>query len=1175
MSFLKKKIQENFWLIFAISINILVHHLWFFTLNIFTYGDAGFTFIEKIKEMVVPSYWGTTGFGSVPLMPNYYPVEMTIGFASRLLAFLGLENVGIPIIQQMFFYGLPGLLGSIFSFKLVEKLTGKKLAGFVGSLVYNFNTFFLLSSSGHVLLNAAYVVLPISLYFLICFCENSKFSNGVLFVLTLFICGVYEFRATYIFGWVCLFYVIFYFLTNRKKIKVFDYFLRFFSVFLIFLLLNAFWLISTFLGGGYSSLLGVVLSRGLFKAPEPPQSLLISSLTLFHPYWANGIKLAPFESGKIPLYFFLNILPVFLMVFLKFKDFNQRLNKNFFLLLSLFGFLLSKFDDAPFINFYLWMYNHFPGFNAFREPSKFFVIVFLSYSIIFAFCTSWLLDNFAKTKVQKRLTYFLIVFYSFLFIYNARPIFTGESGAIFVPRYLPKDYLIFKDFVLRQPEFFRTFWSPTFSRWSINTNLHPIVSNLDSKNFEWKNFFSPIARSLNEGLVEIFKNSYSNQRFDNSSIKYIIVPIRDVANNDDFFINYGDRQLYIEELDKIRFLNKIDLGIKELSVYENKDFYPHFYTSQYQVYSTWKLDSLLKFYDLKSGLRTSLYASGKSPATQNLNEKKEFREVLEGMDEILIETNLENIAKDEELGNYRAPVNTILPFIAFKPGTFFNSLEVKKDEFDLSRLKKNSKTQFVKYLSLTNKKIAEYLKFGVSNLKQFDGYKKEILGAINNLKDLKTGNDKDLLKLVVQLRATLNWQYEKLKILKLEGQTELTVEDLFRELNEEANKLKPTHEFKTLVYKFEIPKEGEYEIYQREKGIQVRDMGDEIEDMGENDRNIGNEIEDKGRLATESAENTQNTTYQIQNTNRPELLKIGNIGWKLLDKKYFKEGGNELVFDNPDLGENLLDDNLKLKEYFPDTVYKASFRYKASGYGSLAINEGKEGVLFTQSLPKTGDGLQNFETYFKSSPFAEKAFLSLSVDELEGLRVEKVKQEEIILRLNADNTDYADSADNADGTRITRNPTISFQFINPTKYKVKVEGAKDPYTLIFSENFHKGWKIYVSGADGNKKLEIGNNEIVAEYFDGEVKEKKSGNGFDKNIFETWKKKPIADNRHLTANGFANSWYIKPTDVSGKENYELIVEFEPQRWLYIGLGISLATLIGCLGYLAFAFSQKRG
>jgi len=52
------------------------------------------------------------------------------------------------------------------------------------------------------------------------------------------------------------------------------------------------------------------------------------------------------------------------------------------------------------------------------------------------------------------------------------------------------------------------------------------------------------------------------------------------------------------------------------------------------------------------------------------------------------------------------------------------------------------------------------------------------------------------------------------------------------------------------------------------------------------------------------------------------------------------------------------------------------------------------------------------------------------------------------------------------------------------------------------------------------------------------------------------------------NGYANSWYITPEDAGGKQDYELIIEFAPQRLFYKGLFISGITLAGCLIYLLY-------
>lgn len=66
---------------------------------------------------------------------------------------------------------------------------------------------------------------------------------------------------------------------------------------------------------------------------------------------------------------------------------------------------------------------------------------------------------------------------------------------------------------------------------------------------------------------------------------------------------------------------------------------------------------------------------------------------------------------------------------------------------------------------------------------------------------------------------------------------------------------------------------------------------------------------------------------------------------------------------------------------------------------------------------------------------------------------------------------------------------------------------------------------------------------------------------------------IERSKPVLVNDYTNAWYIIWEDAGGVEDYELIIEFRPQRLLYIGLGISLAIFLGCLGYLGFSFVKN--
>lgn len=139
---------------------------------------------------------------------------------------------------------------------------------------------------------------------------------------------------------------------------------------------------------------------------------------------------------------------------------------------------------------------------------------------------------------------------------------------------------------------------------------------------------------------------------------------------------------------------------------------------------------------------------------------------------------------------------------------------------------------------------------------------------------------------------------------------------------------------------------------------------------------------------------------------------------------------------------------------------------------------------------------------------------------------------------------------------LTNLPKLTFKKINPTKYKLWVENARGPFLLVFSENFHSGWKLY----PGQEDLEA-DGETVGSYFDGEIREVKSGEAFfDKQAGETWGVSPIAQSRHSIVNGYANSWLIKPEDVGNRESFEFILDYWPQRIFYVGTPVTLITIL---------------
>ncbi len=143
-------------------------------------------------------------------------------------------------------------------------------------------------------------------------------------------------------------------------------------------------------------------------------------------------------------------------------------------------------------------------------------------------------------------------------------------------------------------------------------------------------------------------------------------------------------------------------------------------------------------------------------------------------------------------------------------------------------------------------------------------------------------------------------------------------------------------------------------------------------------------------------------------------------------------------------------------------------------------------------------------------------------------------------------------------------PEITFKRINPTKYLVKIDKAKRPFWLIFSESFNDKWKLYGLKAQGSKIKGLF-DEIIMDYPKLKVKEARHITAFTPQDLGLLFQRPIGA-PHRLVNGYANGWYIDPKDVNLGEDFALVLYFWPQNLFYLGLIISGITLIGCICYL---------
>jgi len=136
----------------------------------------------------------------------------------------------------------------------------------------------------------------------------------------------------------------------------------------------------------------------------------------------------------------------------------------------------------------------------------------------------------------------------------------------------------------------------------------------------------------------------------------------------------------------------------------------------------------------------------------------------------------------------------------------------------------------------------------------------------------------------------------------------------------------------------------------------------------------------------------------------------------------------------------------------------------------------------------------------------------------------------------------------------------NFDLINPTKKLIHIKGATTPFFLAMSESYHVQWELQM------------NNERI------------------QGILNSWwpfaKRQKVNDEYHYKLANFLNAWYVDVPELcknsnkactkneDGSYDIEMVAEFWPQRWFYLGLLISGTTLIGCVGYLGYDFIRER-
>ncbi|MCX6717244.1 MAG: hypothetical protein NTU76_01025 [Candidatus Taylorbacteria bacterium] len=567
-------LRKKKYLLLLIFASIITHLQWFNPFSILNYSDWSYWPNEATSQLY-NSYGTWINFSNFGLVNIQLPFNL-FTFIWSLIVNLGSSY---DFATKITFLIPIAILGFIAPYILFKKLIKDELASFVVALFYGASTYFLIRQTAHIPIAFIYALTPFILYFFIRALENNKLVNWLFFILVYWTGSCYEIRITYIVTLILFLYFVFCHILNIKK--------HWKNILLggcCFISLSFFWLLSISFGRSFDSILAVA-NRGLFG------NFLFDiehAFALSNDPWTGGLLNNQFIKQPIIWYFWFLPLISFSVFLFKPKNFKYKKEVVFFGVVSLIGIFLTKQSTEPLVGAYLWLYNNFPGFNLFRDASKFYLLTAIGYTGLLGYSLLVLKEH--KNEILNKYVFFVFsIIIIFISVWNVKPLITGEIRTMFVSRNIPTDYLVLKYFILKQPDYFRTMYIPTDSRWGIFTNQKPKISDIAVIDSEWKNLlknYNENEKLTQDKIINVFKLPFAENLMDNSSIKYVIVPLQDVENDDDFFVSYGGdkdpniREWYIKELDKVDWLKKIDIGTQDLVVYENESYKPHIYLTK-------------------------------------------------------------------------------------------------------------------------------------------------------------------------------------------------------------------------------------------------------------------------------------------------------------------------------------------------------------------------------------------------------------------------------------------------------------------------------------------------------------------------------------------------------------------------------------------------------------------
>ncbi len=544
-------------LLILLGLNIFCHRGWFGP-GVITFGDWSYYPQDFLRDSLTTPYCWTSRFFMGPqLILGGWPMQWFMG----LMAHAGFDfGVGERVVYFFPFVVISVIGIYYFTFVLFKN----RIACFFATIFFMFNTPTLMVAGGGLMNRmVAYALMPLVMAFYVKGLKSSSFVNFLLSGLFFSLIVIHDPQVAYLLTLpILLFFLqdLIRIIANKKPEfirKIIRSLVYLGIVFLVPVILNFYWLYASWMAKvdymipGYNST-GWVKTLSYFKFSH--------CVAVYSPWWPPGAPGFP-QQVRI-IYYFVPLL-VFLAVVFRRKDIYIKL----LAILAVISLVLTMGANKPFGWLYLWLFKHFPGFDSFRDPGKFFLLIFLAYAPLFGAGVEVIVERIGKFNgdyrkaVKSKVVSLSVV--SIILAYLFWPGMTPEIGGAFYGRKMPSEYQAIEKFIKTQQEAFRTLWRPHVGQFAFYSFKYPLFCAY--KTTSATNFL------FGEGLnKDAYKSKYIAKLLGLLNVKYCFIPQEEELQK---VIPGKDKNFYLSDFESKNGLKKIMIENK-VEAFENRYFIP-------------------------------------------------------------------------------------------------------------------------------------------------------------------------------------------------------------------------------------------------------------------------------------------------------------------------------------------------------------------------------------------------------------------------------------------------------------------------------------------------------------------------------------------------------------------------------------------------------------------------